>query len=165
MPAPTSPEQDTRPEYPRQERRSEPISLREIPRQSPLLSAQGPMQGAQRRIEARVGELLGEAVPGRHLSPNHGKGIATLADPIRADFRLLAHAYDDAKLTAEERRALAEASKAAAVVPIEPAPTLPGEGSLWIRCRAYRAHAHHHRRDPATGAFRCFICQPAGGEP
>ena len=66
--------------------------------------AQGPMQGAQRRIEARVGELLGEAVPGRPKNPNHDEGLRRLADPIRADFRLLAHAYDDAKLTPEEWR-------------------------------------------------------------
>lgn len=39
---------------------------------------------------------------------------------------------------------------------------LPGEGTLWIRCRAYRVHREHHRRDPATGAWRCFLCQPEG---
>jgi hypothetical protein len=44
--------------------------------------------------------------------------------------------------------------------PIEPTPTpLPGEGTLWVMCKAYRAHRHHHRRD-AAGAWICGICQP-----
>jgi hypothetical protein len=44
--------------------------------------------------------------------------------------------------------------------PTEPAPAKPGEGTAWIRCRAYRVHQLHHRRDPETGAWRCYLCQP-----
>ena len=66
--------------------------------------AQGPMHGAKRRIEARIGELLGEAVPGRPPgNPDRGQD-SVLDDRIRADFRLLAHAYSDAPLTDEEWR-------------------------------------------------------------
>lgn len=46
-----------------------------------------PKAGAQRRIEARVGELLGEAVPGRHLSSDHDQRIRTLDSRIKDDFR------------------------------------------------------------------------------
>lgn len=44
---------------------------------------------------------------------------------------------------------------------IERAPLLPGEGTLWIRCKAYRAHRAHHRRD-TDGLWRCFLCRPYG---
>jgi hypothetical protein len=65
----------------------------------------------------------------------------------------------------EEARDLAEASEAQADPPVTfPAEALPGEGSLWVNCKAYRAHQMHHRRDPATGAWRCYICQAVPGE-
>jgi hypothetical protein len=53
----------------------------------------GPMLGAQRRIEARIGQLLGEA-------PGYGRSeINTHADSVdrtgdRADFRILARGFD-----------------------------------------------------------------------
>jgi hypothetical protein len=40
---------------------------------------------------------------------------------------------------------------------------LPGEGALWISCKAYRAHQHHHQRDRETGRWRCAICEPYPG--
>ena len=52
------------------------------------------------------------------------------------------------------------------------AATQPGERDRWrllgvadeggetIRCSAYREHAREHRRDPASGRFRCFVCDP-----
>jgi phage N-6-adenine-methyltransferase len=46
--------------------------------------ARGPMQGAQRRIEARIGELLGEAKRG------HAMGHDSLRPDERLDFRKLA---------------------------------------------------------------------------
>jgi N6-adenosine-specific RNA methylase IME4 len=69
--------------------------------------AQGPMHGAKRRIEARIGELLGPATVGTNQysgGPNHDEGLQRLTDPIRADFRLLAHAFSDAPLADEEWR-------------------------------------------------------------
>jgi hypothetical protein len=50
--------------------------------------------------------------------------------------------------------------------------TLPGDRDRWallgvtspsetIRCTAYREHATSgHRRDPASGRFRCYLCEP-----
>lgn len=49
---------------------------------------------------------------------------------------------------------------------IAPDPHLrPGEGSLWIRCRAYQAHRFDHRRDRATGLWYCPSCQREPGAP
>lgn len=31
-----------------------------------------------------------------------------------------------------------------------------------IRCGVYREHQLEHRRDPASGRFRCYICEPEG---
>lgn len=42
---------------------------------------------------------------------------------------------------------------------------LPGEGSVWLRCRAFRDHYRHHRLDPVTGAWTCTLCQPEPGDP
>jgi N6-adenosine-specific RNA methylase IME4 len=67
--------------------------------------AQGPMQGSQRRIEARIGELLGEPKEGRPPSNVvREQRLSELDGAIRSDFRLLAHAYSDAPLTDEEWR-------------------------------------------------------------
>lgn len=55
----------------------------------------GPMLGAQRRIEARIGELLGEAKPGQS-NPHHDE---VSHDQTRADFRILAHALNGLPLT------------------------------------------------------------------
>jgi hypothetical protein len=35
--------------------------------------------------------------------------------------------------------------------------TSPGET---IRCEDYQAHRFEHRRDAATGRFRCYVCEP-----
>jgi hypothetical protein len=48
------------------------------------------------------------------------------------------------------------------IQPIEPASALPGEGTAWIRCKAYRMHQLNHHRDPETGVWRCYLCQPEG---
>lgn len=51
---------------------------------------QGPMLGAQRRIEGRIGQLLGEPKPGKP-NPHHDE---VSHDQTRTDFRILAHALD-----------------------------------------------------------------------
>jgi hypothetical protein len=69
------------------------------------------------------------------------------------------------------RRALVELEDAGRVVPV-PASS-PGEPLRWaiaavaespgetIRCTDYREHAiSGHRRDPGTGRFRCYVCEP-----
>lgn len=40
-----------------------------------------------------------------------------------------------------------------------PAPDAAGES---ISCSSYREHQLAHRRDPASGRFRCYICDPEG---
>ena len=92
--------------------------------------AQGPMQGAQRRVEARIGELLGEAERGR---PNPGRDpdYRKLREDERVDFRLLAHAYSDAPLTDDEwrhsrRTAVQLVRKKLGLVPVTP-PLPPGQ--------------------------------------
>lgn len=35
--------------------------------------------------------------------------------------------------------------------------TSPGET---VRCSDYQAHRFEHRRDPASGRFRCYVCEP-----
>lgn len=50
---------------------------------------QRPMLGAQRRVEARIGELLGEARVGVP-NPHHDE---VSHDQTRADFRLLARGF------------------------------------------------------------------------
>jgi N6-adenosine-specific RNA methylase IME4 len=61
----------------------------------------GPMTGAQRRVEARIGQLLGEAKPGPSQSSVVGE-VSSKDD--RADFRILAHAFNGCELTASEWR-------------------------------------------------------------
>ena len=61
---------------------------------------QGPMLGAQRRIEARIGELLGEAKVGKS-NPHHDE---ISHDQTRSDFRLLARAARECDLADEEWR-------------------------------------------------------------
>jgi len=66
--------------------------------------AQGPMHGAKRRIEARIGELLGPAEMGPSRVLQRDVRLRDLHHAERADFRLLAHAFDDAPLADEEWR-------------------------------------------------------------
>lgn len=61
---------------------------------------QGPARGMQRRIEARVGVLLGEAKVGR---PNpHSDEVSN--DQDRADFRILARALSSPRTARRARR-------------------------------------------------------------
>lgn len=60
----------------------------------------GPMLGAQRRVEARIGELLGDAKVGR---PNPHRDEVS-HDQDRADFRILRHAFNGCELSDEEWR-------------------------------------------------------------
>jgi hypothetical protein len=67
----------------------------------------GPMQGAQRRIEARIGQLLGEAEPGKRtdLEPRQRDDGVVRHNQDRHDFRLLARALSgDITLTEDEWR-------------------------------------------------------------
>lgn len=69
--------------------------------------AQGPMHGAKRRIEARVGEILGRAEIGRptdHEKSHHHETLRKLHSQDKDDFRILARAYDDVHLDADEWR-------------------------------------------------------------
>lgn len=62
-----------------------------------------PLQGAQRRTEARIGELLGEPQWGRGIEISHDQSQVAAID--RHDFRILAHAYrGDAPLAEDEWR-------------------------------------------------------------
>lgn len=62
---------------------------------------QRPMMGAQRRIEARIGQLLGEAKPG----PKQSSPVSEVSRPDdRSDFRILSHGLDDCELTDDEWR-------------------------------------------------------------
>ena len=67
---------------------------------------QRPMLGAQRRIEARIGQLLGEAKRGgkadEQLDSVMAESIRSKDD--RTDFRVLSHAFDGCKLTDDEWR-------------------------------------------------------------
>lgn len=57
---------------------------------------QKPMLGTQRRIEARIGQILGPALghgPGRGKKAQHDEGLIE-HDQDRSDFRILAHALD-----------------------------------------------------------------------
>jgi N6-adenosine-specific RNA methylase IME4 len=69
--------------------------------------AQGPMLGAQRRMEARIGQLLGEVEPGQRtdLEPS-GVTEGSIPRMDRHDFRLLAKALDgiEPPITEEEWR-------------------------------------------------------------
>jgi hypothetical protein len=45
------------------------------------------------------------------------------------------------------------------------APVAVSSPSETITCRAYREHARlGHRRDPGTGRFRCYVCEPDVGQ-
>jgi N6-adenosine-specific RNA methylase IME4 len=103
---------------------------------------QGPMLGTQRRIEARIGQLLGEPKPGARtdLQPPNRASEVVYHDPDRQAFRLLARA-------------------------------LAGELELdpdgWRRSR--RTLVAHVRRElglrPSTpalppGVFRCIVADP-----
>jgi len=66
--------------------------------------AQGPMLGIQRRIEARIGEILGPAVNRGPATLGAHPRLRELREDERADFRILARAYDDVTLTDEEWR-------------------------------------------------------------
>lgn len=74
--------------------------------------------------------------------------------------------------------ALRELVLARRVVRLPPASSAPGDAERWqlaaavesptetIACTAYREHAiAGHRRDPATGRFRCYLCVPEILEP
>lgn len=65
---------------------------------------QGPMLGAQRRIEARIGELLGEAKRDHDRSRGATSVVTEVAKDDRADFRLLARAARECDLADEEWR-------------------------------------------------------------
>jgi hypothetical protein len=70
---------------------------------------QGPMRGAQRRIEARIGQLLGPAINGGDRRSHHAHrddtDRAILHAQDKEDFRLLARALEgDCYLTLEEWR-------------------------------------------------------------
>lgn len=66
--------------------------------------AQGPMQGAQRRIEARIGEMLGPAENRGPATVDRGPRLREIDRNTRQDFRLIARAFDDAPLDDEEWR-------------------------------------------------------------
>lgn len=66
-----------------------------------------PAMGAQRRLEARIGQLLGETANGRRhdLEPSRVKEGDDVAKNDRSDFRVLARALDGAAdLTPDEWR-------------------------------------------------------------
>jgi hypothetical protein len=45
------------------------------------------------------------------------------------------------------------------------APVVVSSPAETIRCADYRAHAiAGHRRDPASGRFRCYLCEPETGQ-
>lgn len=93
---------------------------------------QRPMLGAQRRVEARIGQLLGKPKIGV-MTPISGDSH------LREDFRILAHAFNDVPLTDHEwqksRRALvALIRRRAGLLP--PTPPLP------------------------EGTFRCIVADP-----
>lgn len=82
----------------------------------------GPMLGAQRRVEARIGELLPKSEGGRGKTAQHADKFHT-AD--RVSFRILAHALNGCELTEDEwrtsRRALVSLiRKRAGLVPETP---------------------------------------------
>jgi N6-adenosine-specific RNA methylase IME4 len=66
--------------------------------------AQGPMQGAQRRIEARIGEMLGPAENRGPRTLEHDPRLRLVDPRLREDFRLEAHAFDGVELSSEEWR-------------------------------------------------------------
>jgi hypothetical protein len=51
------------------------------------------MFGAQRRVEARIGQLIGHALVGRPVNGN-SPSLVNLSSPDRQRFRLLARAFD-----------------------------------------------------------------------
>jgi N6-adenosine-specific RNA methylase IME4 len=65
---------------------------------------QGPMLAAQRRCEARIGQLLGPTTEGGRtdLTVTHAEQLTRRAD--RSDFRILAHALDGGMLVGNEWR-------------------------------------------------------------
>lgn len=73
---------------------------------------QGPMLGAQRRVEGRIGQLLGDVPRGQHTgSSSHAEMTAGINDDQRRDFRLLGRALSgevvlDAEQWRKSRRAL-----------------------------------------------------------
>jgi N6-adenosine-specific RNA methylase IME4 len=64
---------------------------------------QAPMLGTQRRIEARIGQLLGDAKPGPSIL-RHDVRFQEVDHHDRHDFRLLANAFDNLHLDFEEWR-------------------------------------------------------------
>lgn len=88
---------------------------------------QRPMMGAQRRVEARIGQLLGAAKPGRPSAGNVGRDPRLRPDE-GVDFRILAYAFDGCALTQEEwrksRRALVSLIRQRAGL-VPPTPPLP----------------------------------------
>ncbi len=97
---------------------------------------QRPMLGAQRRIEARIGQLLGVAKEGRPENSAHDRSnsVSLIAEDSRADFRLLARALDgECELSPDEwrksRRALVSLiRRKLGLLPIVP-PFPPGKSS------------------------------------
>jgi N6-adenosine-specific RNA methylase IME4 len=65
---------------------------------------QRPMLGAQRRVEGRIGQLLGEPKEGRPTAEYLGHDLSILAPDDRVDFRILARGFDGCPLTEEEWR-------------------------------------------------------------
>jgi hypothetical protein len=64
---------------------------------------QRPIRGAQRRIEARIGQLLGPAKHGGDRQVVHDQLALIRGKHTRHDFRLLARALDgDCYLTLED---------------------------------------------------------------
>lgn len=66
--------------------------------------AQGPMHGAKRRIEARIGEMLGPAENRGPATPHADERLRTLHSETKDDFRILARAFDEARLDGEDWR-------------------------------------------------------------
>lgn len=64
---------------------------------------QKPMLGAQRRIEARIGQLLGEPKVGRPAA-NYSHDCNLVERGDRSDFRILARAFDGCQLKDDEWR-------------------------------------------------------------
>ena len=65
---------------------------------------QRPMMGAQRRVEARIGELLGTVGQGARTDLTSGHEQKLVPEYDRVDFRVLARAFDGCTLTEEEWR-------------------------------------------------------------
>jgi len=113
-----------------------------------------------------IDELLGPHPAARPLPPlelellealTHSPAtVDALADAVSAGVRPVLEALIDLQRQGRVRRVAGETPRDRDRWRLEV------DATATVRCVAYHAHSLAHRRDPATGGFRCYVCDPEG---